>query len=195
VVKIEEPNPQGPYQNCAGEEAGDGASAQRTRGLDCVLRHRQPRRLNRLGDRPHDILQILEQRNLQRHHRPNRHHHRHIHLAEDVKTSMKMNDEKKYFFYTYRAFRRVTRELEKLQGKDFVKAESFSDRDRISRIFAAECYELAKEFAKARKHKLSLQYMKLACKLLNMSLRPKKLSDLEEIRKVLAQVKKEQAIK
>jgi len=112
-----------------------------------------------------------------------------------VKTSMNLNDEKKYFFNTYRAFRRIAKELEKLEGKDFVKAESFSERDRISRIFAAECYELAKKFAKEQKHRLSLQYMKLACKLLNMSLRPKKLSDLEEIRKVLAQVKKGQAVK
>jgi len=112
-----------------------------------------------------------------------------------VKTSMNLNDEKKYFFTTYRAFRRIAKEIEKLEGKDFVKAESFSERDKISRIFAAECYELAKKFAKEQKHKLSLQYMKLACKLLNMSLRPKKLSDLEEIRKALAQVKKGQAVK
>jgi hypothetical protein len=108
---------------------------------------------------------------------------------------MRVNDEKKYFFITYSVFGRIARELEKLKAKDFVTAESFSERDRISRIFAAECYKLAKKFAKEKKHKLSLQYMKLACKLLNMSLKPKKLSDLEEIRKVLAQVKKEQATK
>jgi len=108
---------------------------------------------------------------------------------------MRVNDEKKYFFYTYRVFGRIAKELEKLQAKDFVTAESFSKRDRISRIFAAECYNLAEKFAKEGKHKLSLQYMKLACKLLNMSLRPKKLTDLDEIRKALAQVKKEQAAK
>jgi len=45
---------------------------------------------------------------------------------------MNLNDEKKYFFNTYRAFRRIAKEIEKLEGKDFVKAESFSERDRIS---------------------------------------------------------------
>ena len=59
------------------------------------------------------------------------------------------------------------------------------------RIFAAECYEIAEKYAKAKqpKQKLALQYMKLAAKLLGLSLRPKKLSDLDEIKKALAKLK------
>jgi NTP pyrophosphatase (non-canonical NTP hydrolase) len=57
------------------------------------------------------------------------------------------------------------------------------------RIFAAECYELAEKAAKGKKPKIALQYTKLAAKLLNLSLRPKKLSDLEQIKKAIAKLK------
>jgi hypothetical protein len=109
------------------------------------------------------------------------------------------NVEKKDSFFihaSYRSFCRIARKIapkRKLSGKDFVKAESFGDRDKICRIFAAECYELAKQFAEKKKEKLSLQYAKLAARLLNLSLRPKRLQDLEEIKKVLAELKGEKA--
>jgi hypothetical protein len=54
---------------------------------------------------------------------------------------------------------------------------------------AAECFDLAERFKSEGDERLSLQYMKLAAKLLGLSLRPKKLSDLEEIKKALAKLK------
>jgi hypothetical protein len=80
----------------------------------------------------------------------------------------------------------------KLQKKDFVEAESFAARDKICRVFAAECFELAQKFAREGEEKLSLQYIKLAAKLLGLSLRPKKLEDIEAIKKALAKLKAEE---
>lgn len=101
-----------------------------------------------------------------------------------------MRNKKNIFFHhlIYRSFCRIAK---KLKGKDFVDAESFKARDKIMRIFAAECYEIAEKYTKAKqpKQKLALQYMKLAAKLLGLSLRPKKLSDLDEIKKALAKLK------
>jgi hypothetical protein len=77
--------------------------------------------------------------------------------------------------------------------KDFVNAESFAARDKICRVFAAECFELAKRFAEQGEDKLSLQYTKLAAKLLGQSFRPKKLADIEEIKKALADLKSQDA--
>jgi hypothetical protein len=90
-----------------------------------------------------------------------------------------------------RVFCRITRKLKK---KDFVEAESFTARDEVCRIFAAECFALAQKFAAQGKEKLSLQYMKLTAKLLGLSLRPKKLSDLEEIKKALAELKAQEKV-
>jgi hypothetical protein len=95
--------------------------------------------------------------------------------------------EKKHLFFSriqYHAFARVARVTE----QNIAGADSFRARDRILRKMAAEAYGLAKAF-KDEDDKLSLQYMKLAAKLLGMSLRPKKLSDLEEIKKALAKLK------
>jgi len=100
--------------------------------------------------------------------------------------------EKKYIFFaqeTYHVFRRITK---KLQKKDFIQAESFAARDKICRVFAAECFELAQKFAREGEEKLSLQYIKLAAKLLGLSLRPKKLEDIEAIKKALAKLKAEE---
>ena len=100
--------------------------------------------------------------------------------------------EKKYIFFateTYHVFRRITKKLEK---KNFIDAESFAARDKICRVFAAECFELAQKFAKQGENRLSLQYMKLAAKLLGLSLRPKKLEDIEAIKKALADLKAEE---
>jgi hypothetical protein len=59
----------------------------------------------------------------------------------------------------------------------------------MCRLLAAECYGLANKCRKNAEDKLSLQYMKLAAKLLGLSLRPKKLDDLEQIKKALAELK------
>lgn len=98
---------------------------------------------------------------------------------------------KNSFFYAdnyHKVFCRIARKLRK---KDFVDAESFGDRDKICRVFAAECFELSKKFAVDKNEKLSLQYAKLAARLLGLSLRPKKMSDLDEIKKALARLKAE----
>ena len=103
-----------------------------------------------------------------------------------------MVQKKNIFFFTretYRVFRRVAKKLEK---KDFVGAESFAARDKICRVFASECFELAQKLARQGEDKLSLQYMKLATKLLGLSLRPKKLEDIEAIKKALAKLKAEE---
>jgi len=112
------------------------------------------------------------------------------------KSSGAIVEKKDSFFYhaLNRSFCRVARRIapsprKKLSGKTFKKAESFADRDMVCRIFAAECYDLAKKFADAGQLKVSLQYAKLAARLLNMSIRPKRLQDLEEIKKVLAELK------
>jgi len=99
-----------------------------------------------------------------------------------------MQEKKNSFFVQeyHHSFIRIARKLEK---KSFIEAESFFARDKVCRIFAAECFELAQKFAKQGEDKLSLQYMKLAAKLLGLSLRPKKLSDIEEIKKALAKLK------
>lgn len=100
---------------------------------------------------------------------------------------------KKNIFFQHMIYRSFCRIAKKLKGKDFVDAESFKARDKIMRIFAAECFELAEKLGKQRKEKLALQYAKLAAKLLGLSLRPKKLSDLDEIKKALAKLKSEKA--
>lgn len=92
----------------------------------------------------------------------------------------------------YRAFARLAR---KIHGEDFVHAYSYSARDELSRMVAGECYDLAQEFAKAGEQELSLQYMNLAARLLDMSLRPKKLLDLEEIKRTLARLNAQKASK
>ncbi|MDI9577058.1 MAG: hypothetical protein QM398_02845 [Thermoproteota archaeon] len=103
-------------------------------------------------------------------------------------------ENKKNIFFphiVYRSFSRITR---KLTAKDFVDADSFKARDDIMRIFAAECFELAQKFAEEKNEKLALQYTKLSAKMLGLSLRPKKLSDLDEIKRVLAELKAQEKI-
>jgi len=104
----------------------------------------------------------------------------------------RMNKKNIFFLHThslyYRSFARITR---KLVAEDFIDAESFQARDELMRVFAAECFELAQKFASQQqpKEKLALQYAKLSAKLLGLSLRPKKLSDLDEIKRALAELK------
>jgi len=88
----------------------------------------------------------------------------------------------------YRAFARLAR---KVKPGGFMRAQSYYARDDLTRLLAEECYEFAHQFAAEKKQKLSLQYMKLAARLLGLSLRPKKLADLDEIKKALARLKTE----
>jgi len=100
-----------------------------------------------------------------------------------------VNDEKKIVFLTFRAFSRAAKKLDK---RKIARAESFSQRDEIARLLAAESYEIALHWRKQKKYKLELQWMKLAARLLNLSLRPKRLADLDEIKRVLSEIKKQQ---
>ena len=86
----------------------------------------------------------------------------------------------------YYSFCRIAR---KLKAEDFTRADSFRARDKIMRILAAECFESAERFAKEENQKLAFQYTKLSAKLLGLSLSPKKLRDLETIKKTLAELK------
>jgi len=86
-------------------------------------------------------------------------------MKEHGKSSQANAQKKDSFFYhaLSRSFCRVARRIassprRKLSGKDFKKAESFADRDMVCRLFAAECYDLAKKFADAGQLKVSLQY-------------------------------------
>jgi hypothetical protein len=111
-------------------------------------------------------------------------------LFLEPKSEKKQEKKNSFFLHEYhRAFVRIARRLDK---KSFIDAESFAARDKICRIFAAECFELSQKFARQGEEKLSLQYMKLAAKLLGLSLRPKKLSDIEEIKKALAKLKEQE---
>ena len=97
-----------------------------------------------------------------------------------------MLKKKNSFFLQYRATLRFVR---KVRGEDFSQAKSYIARDEVCRLLAAECYGLAKKFAREDEQKLSLQYIKLAAKLLGLSLKPKKLSDLDEIKKAINRMK------
>jgi hypothetical protein len=106
---------------------------------------------------------------------------------------------KRIIFLTLRSVEETAQILDrgkiakKLKRNAAVKAESFEDRDKLARVWAAYCIEMAEHFKNAGKPKLQLQWMKLAARLLHMSLKPKKLADLDEIKKTLAQIKKQQA--
>ena len=104
-----------------------------------------------------------------------------------------LNVKKKIIFSTFSALRKTAEILERVPTKDIAEAETFEERDKIARLWAAYCYDLAEFFARQKKYKLQLQWMKLAARLLHLSLKPKKLADLDEIKKVLAEIKREQA--
>lgn len=95
---------------------------------------------------------------------------------------------KNIFFLQYQVIARISR---KVRGDDFPRADSYAARDYLCRLLAAECFELAERFKTEGEERLSLQYMKLAAKLLGLSLRPKKLGDLDEIKKAIAKLKEQ----
>jgi hypothetical protein len=104
--------------------------------------------------------------------------------------SVRHDKNKNSFFVHSLRFARLVR---KVDPEDFAKAQSYLARDKISRLLAAECYALAAKFRDEGKEKLALQYMKLATKLLGLSLRPKRLSDLDQIKRALKELKAEKA--
>lgn len=105
---------------------------------------------------------------------------------------MSAHDKKKNSFFVHMLYLHVfTRLARKVNPGDFKRAQSYIARDEICRLLAEECYELAEEFMSPPqpKYKLALQYMKLAAKLLGLSLKPKKLSDLDEIKRAISRMK------
>ncbi len=111
-----------------------------------------------------------------------------------VSSLLKTHKKRNLFFVAKNgeSFRQIfPRVARKLRRRDFVDAVTFADRDRVCRAFAAECFDQSKFFATIQEERLSLQYAKLAARLLGMSLRPKKLSDLDEIKKEIARLKAE----
>jgi uncharacterized protein YabN with tetrapyrrole methylase and pyrophosphatase domain len=98
---------------------------------------------------------------------------------------------KNIFFQQYQVLARIAR---KVRGEDFPRADSYAARDYLCRLLAAECFELGERFKAEGEDKLSLQYMKLTAKLLGLSLRPKKLGDLDEIRKAIAKLKEQKDV-
>ena len=105
--------------------------------------------------------------------------------------TVSLNSKKKDSFFYHSPRPLCARIIKELTPETIKKAESFSDRDQICRLFAAEAYQEALNQKKNGKMKVSLQYAKLAARLLNLSLRPKRLSDLEEIKKALSKLQTE----
>jgi hypothetical protein len=102
-----------------------------------------------------------------------------------------LHDKKKNSFFVHTL--KFCKLVQSIDPADFAKAQSYLARDKVSRLLAAECYALALEFREKKQERLALQYMKLAAKLLGMSLRPKRLSDLEKIKAALKELKAEKA--
>jgi len=100
-----------------------------------------------------------------------------------------VHDKKKNSFFVHSA--KFARLVRKVEPEDFASAQSYLKRDKVARLLAAECYALALEFRQKQKEKLALQYIKLAAKLLGLSLRPKRLGDLEDIKRALGKLKTE----
>jgi len=74
-----------------------------------------------------------------------------------------------------------------------VQADSFTERDEVVRSLAGRAYEVALKFEEEGDREQQLKWLKLVARLLELSLEPKKLADLEEIKRALAEIKKEQA--
>lgn len=74
-----------------------------------------------------------------------------------------------------------------------VHADSFTERDEVVRSLAGRAYEVALKFEDEGNREQQLKWLKLVARLLELSFEPKKLADLEEIKKALAEIKKQQA--
>ena len=85
--------------------------------------------------------------------------------------------------------REVRRRIIKTRLRDqIIHAESWPERDRLLKSLAAKCYEVANSFMEADPDK-ALKWMRLVSKLLSLSFVPKRLEDLELVKKEVAEVK------
>ena len=69
-----------------------------------------------------------------------------------------------------------------------VHADSWPERDRLLKSLAAKCYEVANGFIESDADK-ALKWMRIVAKLLSLSFVPKRLEDLELLKKEVMEVK------
>lgn len=85
--------------------------------------------------------------------------------------------------------RRTDRRTGKTRIRDqILRAETWPERDRLLRSLAGKCYDVANSFSESDPDK-SLKWMRLVAKILGLSFVPKRLDDLELIKKEIAEVK------
>jgi len=83
------------------------------------------------------------------------------------------------------------RRIAKTRLRDqIVHAESWPERDRLLKSLAAKCYEIANSFIESDPDK-ALKWMRVVAKLLSLSFVPKRLDDMELIKKELAALKEQ----
>lgn len=90
-----------------------------------------------------------------------------------------------------RAERAIIRRRTKTKTRmrdQIIHAETWPERDRLLRSLAAKCYSVANSFSETDPDKM-LKWMRLVSKLLGLSFTPKRLEDLEFIKKEMAEVK------
>ncbi len=86
----------------------------------------------------------------------------------------------------------IPRKLSRTRLRDqILHAQTWPERDQLLRSLAAKCYDVANNFVQQGDTEQSLKWLKLVARLLNLSFTPKKLEDLEAIRKELEKVKAE----
>ena len=71
-----------------------------------------------------------------------------------------------------------------------LRGESFPELDQVIRSLAAKAYNVALLMEKEGDREAQLMWMKLVARLVSLSLEPKKLAELEEIKKALAEIKR-----
>jgi hypothetical protein len=84
---------------------------------------------------------------------------------------------------------RKARAGEKHLDRAIVAAESWSERDKLYRRLASQCYKNQQLFRKSGDDRQALKWMNLALRFLRLSLDPKAKQDMEHIQKELAEVK------
>lgn len=84
--------------------------------------------------------------------------------------------------------RRTDRRTGKTRIRDkILNAETWPERDRLLRSLAAKCYDVANAYE--GEPDKALKWMRLVAKLLGLSFVPKRLEDLELIKKEIGEVK------
>jgi hypothetical protein len=86
---------------------------------------------------------------------------------------------------------RITRRTKKTRLHDqIIHADSWPERDQLLKSLAAKAYDIAHSFMDSDPDK-ALKWMRVVAKLLSLSFVPKKLDDLELIKKEIAELKEQ----